>query len=83
MAKEPDLPLDTQLPVNLLDVRADIIGDHIVLVLVDLRPNNPGSDAIYLVDWKQGLMTLVSAIFFLLGTLLYERMESRSITRRI
>ena len=74
LAKEPDLPLDTQLPVNLLDVRADIIGDHIVLVLVDLRPDNPESDAIYLVDWKQGRITLVRPFSFLPGTL--SRMES-------
>ncbi|KAI0252941.1 hypothetical protein BJV78DRAFT_1281278 [Lactifluus subvellereus] len=59
LAKEPHLPLHTQLPVSFLNVRADIIGDYIVLVLVDLRPNNPERDAIYLVDWKKGLMTLV------------------------
>jgi hypothetical protein len=59
LAKLPDLRLDTHLPVNLLDVRADVIGDQIVLVLVDLRTEAPESDAIYLVDWKQGLMTLV------------------------
>jgi hypothetical protein len=58
-AKLPDLRLDTHLPVSLLDVRADVIGDQIVLVLVDLRNEHPESDAIYLVDWKQGLMTLV------------------------
>ncbi|KAN0129012.1 hypothetical protein V8E53_013162 [Lactarius tabidus] len=58
-AKLPDLRLDTHLPVSLLDVRADVIGDQIVLVLVDLRNDHPESDAIYLVDWKQGLMTLV------------------------
>lgn len=59
LAKLPDLRLDTQLPVSLLDVRADVIGDQIVLVLVDLRDEDPENDAIYLVDWKQGLMTLV------------------------
>ena len=59
LAKLPDLRLDTQLPVSLLDVRADVIGDQIVLVLVDLRTEAPESDAIYLVDWRQGLMTLV------------------------
>ncbi|KAI9439012.1 hypothetical protein H4582DRAFT_108072 [Lactarius indigo] len=59
LAKLPDLRLDTQLPVSLLDVRADVIGDQIVLVLVDLRNDAPESDAIYLVDWKQGLMSLV------------------------
>ena len=59
LAKLPDLRLDTQLPVSLLDVRAAVIGDQIVLVLVDLRAEAPESDAIYLVDWKQGLMTLV------------------------
>jgi hypothetical protein len=60
LAREPDLQLDTELSVNLLDVRADVIGDQIVLVLVDLRIQNPENDAIYLVDWKQGQMTLVS-----------------------
>ena len=60
LAREPDLQLDTELSVNLLDVRADVIGDQIVLVLVDLRTQNPENDAIYLVDWKQGRMTLVS-----------------------
>ncbi|KAH9955669.1 hypothetical protein BC827DRAFT_1235548 [Russula dissimulans] len=67
LAREPDLLLNTQLPVNLLDVRADVIGDHIVLVLVDLRTDNPESDAIYLVDWKQGRMTLVSKFMLLRG----------------
>lgn len=60
LAMEPDIQLDTELPVNLLDVRADVIGDQIVLVLVDLRIHNPESDAIYLVDWKRGRITLVS-----------------------
>jgi hypothetical protein len=60
LAREPDLQLDTELSVNLLDVRADVIGDQIVLVLVDLRVQDPENDAIYLVDWKQGRMTLVS-----------------------
>jgi hypothetical protein len=60
LAREADLELDTTLPVDLLDVRADIIGDQIVLVLVDLRTEDPQSDVIYLVDWKQGHMTLVS-----------------------
>jgi hypothetical protein len=60
LATEPDIQLDTELSVNLLDVRADVIGDQIVLVLVDLRIHNPESDAIYLVDWKRGRMTLVS-----------------------
>jgi hypothetical protein len=60
LAREADLQLDTTLPVNLLDVRADVIGDQIVLVLVDLRTEDPQSDVIYLVDWKQGRMTLVS-----------------------
>ncbi|KAF8263734.1 hypothetical protein EI94DRAFT_1740257 [Lactarius quietus] len=58
-AKHPDLKLDTQLPVSLLDVRADVIGDQIVLVLVDLRNDLPERDAIYLVDWRQGTMSLV------------------------
>jgi hypothetical protein len=60
LATEPDIQLDTELSVNLLDVRADIIGDQIVVVLVDLRIHNPESDSIYLVDWKRGRMTLVS-----------------------
>ena len=60
LATESDIQLDTELSVNLLDVRADVIGDQIVLVLVDLRIHNPESDAIYLVDWKQGRITLVS-----------------------
>ena len=63
LAKLPDLRLDTHLPVSLLDVRADVIGDQIVLVLVDLRTEAPESDAIYLVDWKQGLMTLARRPF--------------------
>ena len=63
LAKLPDLQLDTQLPVSLLDVRADVIGDQIVLVLVDLRTDAPESDAIYLVDWKQGLMSPVRPLF--------------------
>jgi hypothetical protein len=46
--------------VNLLDERAGVIGDQIVLVLVDLRIHNPESNAIFLVDWKRGRMTLVS-----------------------
>jgi hypothetical protein len=60
LAQEADLQLDTDLPVNLLNVRADIIGEQIVLVLVDLRTKDPESNIIYLVDWKQGRMTLVS-----------------------
>ena len=63
LAREADLQLDTTLPVNLLDVRADVIGDQIVLVLVDLRTDDPDSDVIYLVDWKQGCMTLASPMF--------------------
>jgi hypothetical protein len=59
LAREADLQLDTTLPVDLLDVRADIIADQIVLVLVDLRTEDPQSDVIYLVDWKLGRMTLV------------------------
>jgi hypothetical protein len=49
-----------QLSLNLLNVRADVIGEQIVLVLVDLRIHIPESDSIYLVDWKRGRMTLVS-----------------------
>ena len=60
LATEPDIQLDTELSVNLLDIRADVIGHHIVVVLVDLRIDDPECDAIYLVDWKQGRMTLVS-----------------------
>ena len=60
LATEPDIQLDTELSVNLLDVRADVIEDHVVVVLVDLRIHHPESDAIYLVDWKRGRMTLVS-----------------------
>ena len=60
LATEPDIQLDTELSVNLLDIRADVIGDHIVVVLVDLRIHHPESDAIYLVDWKRGRTTLVS-----------------------
>ena len=37
LATEPDIQLDTELSVNLLDVRADVIRDHIVVILVDLR----------------------------------------------
>jgi hypothetical protein len=59
LATEPDIQLDTELSVNLLDVRADVIGHHI-MVLVDLRIHNQESDAIYLVDWKRGRMMLVS-----------------------
>jgi hypothetical protein len=32
-----DLQLDTDLPINLLDMRADIIEEQIVLMLVDLH----------------------------------------------
>jgi hypothetical protein len=60
LAAEPDIQLDTELSVNLLDVQSDVIGDHIVVVLVDLRIHHPESDAIYLVDSKRGRMTLVS-----------------------
>jgi hypothetical protein len=60
LAAEPDIQLDTELSVNLLDVRLDVIGDHIVVVLVDLFIHHPESDAIHLVDRKRGRMTLVS-----------------------
>jgi hypothetical protein len=43
LAAEPDIQLDTELSVNLLDVRSDVIGDHIVVILVDLRIHNPES----------------------------------------
>ncbi|KAF8491050.1 hypothetical protein F5888DRAFT_1807679 [Russula emetica] len=49
LATEPDIQLNTDLSVNLLNVRVDVIGgDQIMLVLVDLRIHNPESDAIYL-----------------------------------
>ena len=54
LAREADLQLDTDLPVNLLDIQADVIGEQTVLVLVDLHTEDPESDVIYLVDWKQG-----------------------------
>jgi hypothetical protein len=47
LAREPDTQLDKEPSVNLLDVRADVIGNQIVLVLVDLHVHNPDSDAIY------------------------------------
>ena len=59
LATEPDIQLDTELSMNLLDVRADVIRDNIVVALVDLRIHHLESDAIYLVDWKRGQMTLV------------------------
>ena len=43
LAAEPDIQLDTKLSVSLLDVRSDVIGDHIVVILVDLRIHNPES----------------------------------------
>ena len=58
--READLQLDTPLPFNLFDVRADMMSDYIVLVLVDLRTDDPDSDVIYLVDWKQVCMVLIS-----------------------
>jgi hypothetical protein len=60
LAREPDIQLDKELSVNLLDVRAGVIGNQIVFVLVDLRIHNPDSDAIYLMDRKYGRMSLVS-----------------------
>jgi hypothetical protein len=48
LATEPDIQLYTELSVNLLDVRSDVIGDHIVVVLVDLPIHNPESDVIIL-----------------------------------
>jgi hypothetical protein len=77
LATEPDIQLDTELSVNLLDVRADVIGDQIVLVLVDLRIHNPESDAIYLVDWKRGRMTLVSRVH-LMYAVRHGRISARS-----
>jgi hypothetical protein len=50
LATEPDIQLDTELSMNLLDVRADVIRDNIVVALVDLRIHHLESDAIYLVD---------------------------------
>jgi hypothetical protein len=60
LAREPDVQLDKELSVNQLDVRAGVIGNQIVLVLVDLRIHNPDSDAIYLMDRKHGRMMPVS-----------------------
>jgi hypothetical protein len=57
-AMEPDIQLDKELSV--LGVRAGVIENQIVLVLVDLRIHNPDSDAIYLMDRKHGWMTLLS-----------------------
>ena len=54
LAREADLQLDMDLPVNLLNVQADVIGEQIVLMLVDFHTEDPESDVIYLVDWKQG-----------------------------
>jgi hypothetical protein len=69
LAKKVDIPLEIRLPMNMLDMRADIIGEHIVLILVDLRPDNLEDDTIYLVDWKQGTMSLIrSNPFFFLMT---------------
>jgi hypothetical protein len=48
LAAEPDIQLDTDLSVNLLDLRAYVIGDHIVVALVDLRIHNPEGDVIIL-----------------------------------
>ena len=50
LTTELDIQLDTELSANLLYVQADIIGDQIVVVLVDLRIHNPECDVIYLVD---------------------------------
>ncbi|KAI0259580.1 hypothetical protein BC834DRAFT_1045168 [Gloeopeniophorella convolvens] len=58
-AARTDVPLATALPVSMLDVRADVLGAHIVLVLVDLRPAAPARDAVYVVDWRRGVSTLV------------------------
>jgi hypothetical protein len=57
---EADLQLDMDLPVNLLNIWVDVIGEQIMLVLVDLYTKDPESDVIHLVDWKQGCMNLVS-----------------------
>ena len=40
LATETDIQLDTELSMNLLDVRADVIRDNIV---VDLRIHHPES----------------------------------------
>jgi hypothetical protein len=37
LTQEADLQLDMDLPINLLNVRADVIEEQIVLVLVDLH----------------------------------------------
>jgi hypothetical protein len=38
LAREPDIQLDKELSVNLLDVRVGVIGNQIVLILVDQSP---------------------------------------------
>jgi hypothetical protein len=63
LAKELDIQLDTEISPFSYSVRMDIIGDHIVLVLADLyNAEGPERDYIYVVNWKQGLSTLVSHI---------------------
>ena len=52
LAREYDFQLDSELSVY-PDARVDIMGDQIVLA-------NPRREAIYLVDWKQGRMTVAS-----------------------
>jgi hypothetical protein len=52
--------------MNMPYVHADIIGEHVVLVLVDSRPDDPEDDVIYLFDWKRGTMMLVRSRFFFL-----------------
>ena len=60
LVRDADLQLNMDLPVNLLDVWVDVIGEQIVLMLIDLRTEDPESDVIHLIDWKQGCMNLVS-----------------------
>jgi hypothetical protein len=64
LAKEPDIDLDTELSFR-SNVKMGFIGDHIVLVLAYLHNDwGPEGDEIYLVDWKQGRVTLVSHILY-------------------
>ena len=67
LAKEPDIQLDTALALSPHNVRMDIMGDIVVLILANLRnEKDTESDCIYLVDWKQGRMTLVSHILYMI-----------------
>jgi hypothetical protein len=68
LAKKPNIQLDTELHLSPNNVRMDIMGDNIILLLVNMRrEENPESDSIYLVDWKQGYMALVSHMLHTIG----------------